>query len=99
VTYNNNIIMDGFIIRTEDGQDLKEQMKSQMRQHYRNDGGQGNARSVGREYEQGYRDGYREGYEQAMRDDQDPELNRHTAFSNEGGQRGGEGTRSGKYAV
>ena len=91
--------MDGFIIRTEDGQNLKEQMKSQMRQHYRNDGGQGNARSVGREYEQGYRDGYREGYEQAMRDDQDPELNRHTAFSNEGLQRGGEGTRSGKYAV
>lgn len=91
--------MDGFIIRTEDGQNLKEQMKSQMRQHYRNDADQGNARSVGREYEQGYRDGYREGYEQAMRDDQDPELNRHTAFSNEGGQRGGEGTRSGKYAV
>lgn len=89
--------MDGFIIRTEDGQNLKEQMRSQMREHYRN--GRENARSVGREYEQGYRDGYREGYEQAMRDDQDPELNRHTAFSNEGGQRGGEGTRSGKYAV
>lgn len=97
MTYNNNIIMDGFIIRTEDGQNLKEQMRSQMREHYRN--GKENARSVGREYEQGYRDGYREGYEQAMRDDQDPELNRHTAFSNEGGQRGGEGTRSGKYAV
>ena len=97
MTYNNNIIMDGFIIRTEDGQNLKEQMKSQMREHYRN--GKENARSVGREYEQGYRDGYREGYEQAMRDDQDPELNRHTAFSNEGGQRGGEGTRSGKYTM
>lgn len=97
MTYNNNIIMDGFIIRTEDGQNLKEQMRSQMREHYRN--GKENARSVGREYEQGYRDGYREGYEQAMRDDQDPELNRHTAFSNEGGQRGGEGTRSGKYTM
>ena len=80
--------MDGFIIRTEDGNDLKEQMRSQMREHYRNNGGgQGNTHTVGREYETGYRDGYREGYEQAMRDGNDPELNRHIAFSN-GDQRG-----------
>lgn len=80
--------MDGFIIRTSDGQNLNELMRSQMRQQYRNGGNQGNNRMVGHEYEQGFRDGYREGYEQAMRDDQDPELNRHTAFSNED-QRGG----------
>lgn len=80
--------MDGFIIRTEDGNDLKEQMRSQMREHFRNNGGgQGNTHTVGREYETGYRDGYREGYEQAMRDGNDPELNRHIAFSN-GDQRG-----------
>jgi len=72
---------NGYIIRTGDGEDLKEQMKSQMRQQYRNGGG--NARTIGQEYEQGYRDGYREGYDQAMRDGGDAELQRHTAFSNE----------------
>lgn len=86
--------MDGYIIRTEDGQDLKEQMRGQMREHYRNGNGHGNARSVGREYEQGYRDGYREGYDQAMRDGNDPELNRHIAFSN-GDQHG----NGGKYSM
>lgn len=76
--------MDGYIIRTGDGQDLKEQMKSQMRQQYRNGNGNGNGmRTVGREYEEGYRDGYREGYEQAMRDDNDTNMDRHYAFSNE----------------
>lgn len=87
--------MDGYIIRTEDGQNLKEQMKSQMRQQYRN--GNGNSHMVGHEYEQGFRDGYREGYEQAMRDDQDTELNRHIAFSN-GDQRGNSG-QGGKYSM
>ena len=74
--------MNGYIIRTGDGQDLKEQMKSQMRQQYRNGNGNG-VRTVGRDYEDGYRDGYREGYEQAKRDDHDIEMQRHTAFSNE----------------
>ena len=80
----------GTLILTNDGQDLKEQMREQMRHQFRTGGTGGNYRTmtVGREFEQGYRDGYREGYEQAMRDDQDPELNRHTAFSN-GDQRGG----------
>lgn len=89
--------MDGFIIRTGDGHDLKEQMKSQMREQYRNNGGYGNMRTVGQEYEQGYRDGYREGYEQAMRDGNDPELNRHIAFSN--GDQRGDGSQGGKYQM
>ena len=90
--------MDGFIIRTSDGQNLNEQMRSQMRQQYRNGNeNHGNDRMVGREYEQGFRDGYREGYEQAMRDDQDPELNRHTAFSN--ADQRGDGLHGGKYSM
>ena len=92
--------MNGYIIRTGDGQDLKEQMKSQMRQQYRNGNGggnQGNNRVVGREYEHGFRDGYREGYEQAMRDDQDYELNRHIAFSN--GDQRGDMSPGGKYSM
>jgi flagellar biosynthesis/type III secretory pathway protein FliH len=91
--------MNGYIIKTEDGQNLKEQMKSQMRQQYRNGNGmsQSNARMVGHEYEQGFRDGYREGYEQAMRDDQDPELNRHIAFSNADHREGIQG--GGKYQM
>ena len=77
----------GTIIMTEDGRDLKEQMRNQMREQFRG-GSHGNMKAVHHEFENGYREGYREGYEQAMRDDQDPELNRHTAFSN-GDQRGG----------
>lgn len=82
--------MNGFIIRTGEGIDLQEQMKSQMRQQYRNGNNrsQGNYRTVGREYEQGFRDGYREGYEQAMRDDQDANMQRHTPFSNGGAGEG-----------
>lgn len=81
--------MDGYIIRTGDGQDLKEQMRIQMRQQYRNGSGNRNgSRNVGREYEEGYREGYREGYEQAMRDDRDYEMQRHTPFSNERGEGG-----------
>lgn len=86
--------MNGFIIRTSDGQDLKEQMKSQMRQQYRTGDGQGNMITVGREYEQGYRDGYREGYEQGMRDDQGLDMQHQSAEQHElhsGGQ--------GKYSM
>lgn len=92
--------MNGFIIRT-DGNDLKEEMKGQMRHQYRNgNGSQGNARTINHEYEQGYRDGYREGYEQAMRDDQDPELNRHIAFSNYDHRDGvQDGSPAGKYQM
>ena len=70
---------------TDDGQNLKEQMREQMRNQFRTGGMGGNYRtmSVGREFEHGYRNGYREGYEQAMRDDHDTEMQRHTAFSNE----------------
>ena len=60
--------MEGYIIRTGDGQDVKEQMRTRMREQFRGDGSMAPARVVGHEFETGYREGYREGYEQAMHD-------------------------------
>ena len=59
---------NGYIIRTGDGKDLKEQMRMQMREQYRNNGNHGAMKTVGHEFETGYRQGFRDGYEEGMRD-------------------------------
>lgn len=60
--------MEGYIIRTEDKNDLREQMRSRMREQYRASGSYGAVRPSGNDFENGYREGYREGYEHAMHD-------------------------------
>lgn len=60
---------DGYIIRTGDGQDLREQMREQMRTemrgNYRGGGSRENYRNYSQEFEQGYREGYRDGFKEA----------------------------------
>lgn len=94
----NQYTMNGYIIKTESGEDLKSQMREQMREQYRN-GGNGNMRTIGREYEQGYRDGYREGYEQAYRDDHGQDMQRSSMEPHELHQRSETGGYVSKYQV